>query len=70
VGGDGEGTEEENEGDRLPPHVRSPSTFQPCLCPWLLGREVSLETRLVPQLAFFVIGATAAEKLEGTSRGC
>ena len=30
VGGDGEGTEEENEGDRLPPHVRSPSTFQPC----------------------------------------
>jgi len=29
ITGDGEGIEQEMEGDRHPPHVRSPPTFQP-----------------------------------------
>jgi len=31
ITGDGEGADEEKVGDRHPPHMRSPPTFQPCL---------------------------------------
>ena len=37
--GDGEATEEGREGDRHPPHVRSPPTFQPLLRLSILNRN-------------------------------
>ena len=55
ITGDGEGTKEEKEGDRHPPHVRSPPTFQPwlCLC-WVRENPELLFCWQCPFLGFAV----------------
>ena len=58
--GDGEGTEEVKVGERLPPHVRSPPTFQP---PRLRLRQKGLRRRVacIKNSKTFVKGPAATD---------